>query len=312
MTKKKTPEQKSERPKKTPYAKYTSFRMQPRIKSSEPALAGSFTVLKRSFGLMARSWKSLLGVVLLYGVLNVIFVQSFSTLDIAEVKDGLAELFAGDWSELIGGVSIFAYLIGTATVSVSQAAGVYQFLLLLISSLATIWILRQTFTDKKFRFRDAYYKGMHPLIPFLLVLTAVTLQTIPVLLGTYLYSFAGRGGQLMPIELAVWSFSLLSLATLTLYMLSSSLFALYIACLPDVTPMQALRSARSLVRFRRWTVMRRLLFLPFFILLSGAAIMMPIIIFVTPAAVWVFFVLTMVTIPVAHAYMYSLYRELIK
>ena len=56
------------------------------------------------------------------------------------------------------------------------------------------------------------------------------------------------------------------------------MFALYIVTLPDMTPMKALRSARELVRYRRWTVLRKVLFLPLMLLVVAAIIMVPIII----------------------------------
>ena len=39
--------------------------------------------------------------------------------------------------------------------------------------------------------------------------------------------------------------------------------------------------------------------------------MVPIIIVLTPLAQWVFFLLTMFTLVAIHAYMYTLYRELL-
>jgi hypothetical protein len=94
-------------------------------------------------------------------------------------------------------------------------------------------------------------------------------------------------------------------------MVSSSVFALYIVTLPDVTPMQALRSARELVRHRRWSIARKVLFLPVSLLVIAAAIMIPVILLLTPASEWAFFVLSMFSLAVIHSYMYGLYRELL-
>ncbi len=94
-------------------------------------------------------------------------------------------------------------------------------------------------------------------------------------------------------------------------MISSSIFALYIVTLPDMTPLKALRSARELVKGRRWAVILRLLSLPVILLIVAAIIMVPIIIVLTPVAQWVFFLLTMFTLVAVHAYMYTLYRELL-
>lgn len=75
--------------------------------------------------------------------------------------------------------------------------------------------------------------------------------------------------------------------------------------------MKALRSARELVRYRRWTVLRKILFLPVVLLVAAAVVMVPIIIWLTPLAQWIFFLLTMFALVAVHAYMYNLYRELL-
>jgi K+-sensing histidine kinase KdpD len=81
--------------------------------------------------------------------------------------------------------------------------------------------------------------------------------------------------------------------------------------LPDMTPLKALRSARELVRYRRWTILLRVLFLPVLLLLAAAIIMVPIITLLTPLTKWMIFLLSMIAIAVVHSYMYSLYRELL-
>jgi hypothetical protein len=87
--------------------------------------------------------------------------------------------------------------------------------------------------------------------------------------------------------------------------------ALYIVTLPDMTPMQALKAARALVRYRRWVVLRKVLFLPLALLLIGALIVIPFALYVTPVAPLVFFVLTIIALAVLHSYMYLLYRQLL-
>jgi hypothetical protein len=95
-------------------------------------------------------------------------------------------------------------------------------------------------------------------------------------------------------------------------MVTSSVFALYIVTLPNVTPMAALRSARDLVLHRRWLIMRKVLFLPVALLVIAAIIMVPVIILSPAVAEWLFFGLSMLALAVVHSYMYGLYRELIK
>src|SRR5690606_28518012 len=118
-----------------------------------------------------------------------------------------------------------------------------QMLLLLIASLAIIWALRKTHGDVKVRARDAFYQGMYPLIPFILVLLVIGLQLLPLLLGSSLYSLVTTNGiAVHAIEQTAWLLLFGGLSLLSLYMLSSSLFALYIVTLPNMTPMKALRS----------------------------------------------------------------------
>jgi hypothetical protein len=153
---------------------------------------------------------------------------------------------------------------------------------------------------------------MTPLVPFLLVLVVIGLQLLPLVIGASLYAgVINNGLALYTVEKLAWALLAGLLGLLTLYMISSSIFALYIVTLQDMSPMQALRSARGLVRYRRWTVLRKLLYLPLVLLVAAAIIMLPIILLITPLAPWVFFILTMFSLIAAHAYVYTLYRELL-
>jgi hypothetical protein len=75
--------------------------------------------------------------------------------------------------------------------------------------------------------------------------------------------------------------------------------------------MQALRSARDLVKYRRWAVLSRVVFMPLALLLMIALIVVPLILFAISAVEWVFFFLTMLSLAIVHSYMYSLYRSLL-
>lgn len=94
-------------------------------------------------------------------------------------------------------------------------------------------------------------------------------------------------------------------------MITASVFALYIATLPDMTPLRAYRSARQLVYGRRLLIWRKFLFLPAALLVLAAVIEVPFILFITPLAVWTFFIVGVVALPVVHGYLYSLYREML-
>ena len=173
--------------------------------------------------------------------------------------------------------------------------------------------LRQTFAGAKVSVRDAFYKGLYPLVPFLLVLIVIGIQLFPLGIANFLYGVVITGGlAVTAVEKLLWCVIILLLVIWSFYMVTSSVFALYVVTLPDVRPLQALRSARDLVFCRRWNVMRKFLFLPFALIIICVVIMFPVILFLTPLAQWVFLLLSMASLVVCHAYMYTLYRELLK
>ncbi|MGZ6005492.1 MAG: hypothetical protein ACXWLH_05090 [Candidatus Saccharimonadales bacterium] len=287
---------------------------QPRLKPDKPAkLTGSFRLLARSLRLLGEHWRLFLTIILIYGFLSIILVRGIGGgLDLTNVKASLKGGFSGSFSQLATGAVLFSYLLGSSGSSANPAAGVYQTLLVIIMSLVVIWTLRQVLAGHAVRARDAFYKGTYPLVQFTLVLLVVSSQLLPLLIGSWIYTtvvnngIAGAGFQKI-----IWLGLFIGLAWASLYMITSSIFALYVVTLPDMTPMKALRSARALVKFRRWTVVRKVLFLPLAVLILGALIMIPLILLLTAAAEWIFFLLSMAVLVVVHSYMYNLYRELL-
>ncbi len=254
-----------------------------------------------------------IGITLVYGLLNLVLVRGLAGgTDVGSLKHEFSQVFHGNFSSLTSGLSVFVILVGSAGNGSSQTAGAYQVFLALITSLAIIWALRQVLAGSKLRIRDAYYRGMYPLIPFVLVLVVIAIQLIPLIAGSVLYGLVTADGIAVHFdEVLGWGVLWALLALGSLYMVSSSIFALYIVTLPDMTPRKALRSAREIVRHRRWTVLRKILCLPIMLLVVAAVIMLPIIVWLTPLTQWVFFALTMFALVATHAYMYTLYRELL-
>jgi hypothetical protein len=278
-----------------------------------PRLPSAWRLTRAACITLWRQRKLFIGITLIYGLLNLVLVRGLaSTTDVGSLKHSLNQAFSGDLGSVASSLGVFAVLVGSAGNGSSQTAGAYQLFLGLITSLAVIWALRQVLAGKPPRIRDAYYLGMYPLIPFILVLIIIGLQLLPLLIGSTLYSVVITNGiAVTVIEKLLCAAIFIALALLSLYWLSSSIFALYIVTLPDMAPLKALRSAKDLVRGRRWAVLRKLLFLPVILLVAAAIIMIPIILVVTPAAQWIFFVLTMFGLVAIHAYIYTFYRELL-
>ena len=275
-------------------------------------ITGSFRLFADSVSLFRQHWKIFGGITLVYVVLSVILIGvRGSGLEVDKLRGELDDSFEGGLGEVGLGLTIFS-LVASSSTSSSSEGGAYQSIVLLIISLATVWALRQIMAGQKIGIRDAFYKGMYPLVPVVLVIMVIGLQLIPLLIGSFLFAVAFPGGIAVGfVEQALWAIVIFLLALLSLYMLTSSTFAFYVATLPDMRPLAALRSARKLVRFRRFTVLRKLLFLPLALLIVIAALTLPFI-WIWPAATqWVFLLLSMAGLVFTHTYAYSLYKELL-
>ena len=300
------------RPRRLKSPHYKTLRLSKHI-THPHKLPGAWKLTKQASKLIWQHKKVLIGITILYGLLNLILVRGFSGgTDVSSLKSDLDLVFGGHWAHVSSSLTVYALLVTSAGNTTSSTGGVYQLLLVIIVSLAIIWTFRQVLAGGKARVRDGFYRGLTPLVPFILVLLVIGIQLIPLLIGSSLYSTVINNGiAVYAVEKFLWGLLFFLLALLSLYMISSSVFALYIVTLADMTPLKALRSARELVRFRRWTILRKILFLPLVLLIGSAIVMVPIIAFATPAAQWVFFVLTMFGVVAVHAYMYTLYRELL-
>ncbi len=294
---------------------YKSFRYSKRIRHTKAPVKGAFRLFAGSTRFLFKKWKLFGGIVLVYLILTIVLVKGFGVAsNIGQLRDTVQGLFHGSTAGLATGFTLFSFLLGNANSTSSEVAGAYQSMLLIVISLVLIWALRHTLAEKKVKItiRDAFYKGMGPFVPFLLVLMVIGLQLIPLLVANFLYTTVFEGGLAVgAIEKMLWAVLLSLFVVLSLYMVTSSVFALYIVTLPDVSPLQALRSARNVVRHRRLIIMRKVLFLPLALLILAAAIIVPVIMVSPVTAEWLFFGLSMLALAVAHSYMYHLYRELL-
>ncbi len=248
-----------------------------------------------------------LGVTIVYAILTLLFVGIASNTDITALK----QAFAGN-SSISTGFNVFLNLLGTSSGSSNTASGAYQFILAIIASLAIIWALRQVVSGVKIRIRDAYYRGMYALVPFILILLVIGLQLLPLIIGSAIYAqVMSNGIAVLLFEKILWGILFGFSALISLYLLSSSTFALYIVTLPDMTPVKALRSAHALVKGRRIVLIRKLIFLPLLLFVAAAIIMLPFILWMAFLAQAVFFALGMFVLLIVHGYLFALYRGLI-
>lgn len=273
-------------------------------------LPNSLVILQKSASHIWHYKKLFLGITFVYLVLTILLVKGIgSSLGISEIKSSLEELLQGNSGQLTIGFTLYGLLVGGAGAAAGEAASAYQSMVLILTSLVIIWALRQTYAGKDVGVKESFYKGVYPLVPFILVITVIGLQLVPLAIGSFMLAYSG-------LFVSLWEQILLFgivflLMLLSLYWITSSTFAMYVVSLPDTRPIQSLRAAKDLVRGRRWSVLRKLLFLPFVLLIISALITVPVILFVTPLAEWVFFLLSMLALAFVHSYLYTLYRALL-
>lgn len=274
-------------------------------------LPGSFKLVADSVRLMKKHWRILGGIVAIYLILNIIFVGALS--NIGSAVDQIKQNFEATGGKQLGqAFSGLGTLIGSSGTSGSGSASILQVFLIIVESLVIIWALRQLLAGQNIGVKQAYYSATTPLIPFLLVLGFLFIQLLPLTLGSALIVAVVSSLSTAAVATTVAVAVVMLLGAWSVYMLSGSIFALYIVTLPDMEPRKALRSAKNLVRFRRWAVIRKGLFLPIFLLLTFAAVTIPLILWADWLVAPVFFLMTMLSILFVHTYMYNLYRGLLE
>lgn len=289
-----------------------TWRYSPPVPSYKP-LPKARVLLGKTLGHLWANKKIFGGIVLLYGLLNLVLVRGLGgSSDLTALKSGLDTVLHGFTGALTSSLATYAALLASSGSGNTQTSSIYQGVLFLVCSLAFIWALRQSLAGRIVRVRDSFYRGMYPLVPFVLLFLLMGVQLVPLAAGNGLYSAVVHYGiAVHPWERLLWVAITIVLSLWSLRMVTASIFALYIVTLPGMTPLRAYRSARQLVYGRRLLLWRKLIFLPIVLLVIATLIELPLILLLTPLAVWTFFAISMLALPIVHGYLYNLYREML-
>lgn len=287
-----------------------------RVKTSKPIKIG--TVIKDTYNLIINNKKSIFIISLIYGILYLLFVQALSSpLSATSIKNSF--LNSVNKSSNFGASyhtfnALLTNNISTNSSTASSATNAaYQVVLLIIFSLVFIFLFRNAFNKNKITTKEAFYKSSYPLIPYLLSILIVFIELIPFEIGLALYSVVVLGKNLTSgLENGFFLLIFIALTILSLYFVAVSLIATYVVTLEDMTPINALRSAKDVIKGRRLSVIVAILTLPILMIVLATVILIPAILVLPSVASWLYIVLFILALPLFHAYMYSLYREIIK
>jgi hypothetical protein len=281
-----------------------------RLKPETPPkkLTGAFRLFSDSMSLLRQHWRLFSGITLVYLILSLLLVGGLGEHNVTELK----ETFTEELGQTSASIAVFSLLLGTAGRATTESGAAYQTIVVILVSLATVWSLRQVLAGERVGIRDAFYKGMYPLVPFVLVLLFLCVLLLPAIIGGFILSIVFGGGLAVSLaEMVLWAVVIFLLTLASLYLLSTYVFAIYIVTLPDVRPVAAIKTARKLAVYQRWAIIRKLLFLPFALVILGAVTMLPLIALAPAAVQAVFLLLSMIALIFTHTYAYSLYKELL-
>jgi len=291
---------------------YKSFRLHKSVKRPDLALPSWFAITKKAFKLLRANRKQVVMFLVVYGLLYLVFVRGIvSPVDIDAVKEEVRTVTGGG-SSVTTNVTVMSLLFESAFSAGTGVAGLYQTVFILTSSLALIWLFRQQQSGAIVSLKDAYYRGMYPLVPFVLVFMVLVFQALPAVIGNFLFSTVITGGlAVTAFEQLIWILFLITTLLLSFYMISSSVIALFIVTLPEMTPTLALRKAKGLVTFRRAHVLIRVVALMIVVGIMYIGFVLPSIFISTTLAQFALFFWTVAIVPFSVAYLFVLYRELL-
>lgn len=267
--------------------------------------------LRRSSAIVQRHWKPLLINTGIYGVLYFLFVRVLTAVNIDELQNAVELVFGDGESSFTTQVLTVGTLFGESANFNSQT-GLLFAIVTIISSLAMIWLLRKIWGQRKVSVKEAFYQGMYPLIPFSLVLLFMIVQLIPFSIAAFIFQTAFNNGLTVTLIEKIFFVSVFATGSIiSAYFLIGSIIGLYAVTVPGVTPSQARKSAKRVLRGRRFLVLKQVLL---FMILSGFVGTAPmlLVVWVLPqVAVIAAAVMIVLGLPWFNLYFYGLYRDLL-
>lgn len=250
--------------------------------------------------------------------------DTYSSLS-AALKETGGQLFSGDWGAVNQAGILFISIASLgAGAQATEAQQIFSVLIFLLMWLTTVWLLRHFLAGKKVTLRDGLYNAGAPLFAMAVLAVVIVIQLLPVAIAFIAYSAAAASGLLAggAVAMLFWVGAAL-LVILSLYWVTSSLFAMIIITLPGTRPFDAIKAAGDIMIGRRIKILLRWVWMALMLTLFWAVIMIPIILLdmwsksTWPAIQWVPIVpmsivcMAAVTTVWSSAYVYLLYRKVV-
>ena len=230
-----------------------------------------------------RQKKIFIPLMIIYIVLYAILVGLGSQDTYSQLTSSLqqvgGDLFGGNMGALSqSGLTLLALATSGINTDATDAQQIFGVLLAIMAWLTTVWLLRNILAGHKVKMRDGLYNAGAPLIATVIIVMVIAVQLVPVALAAVGYSAASSSGLLNGgVEAMVFWAAAALLVLLSLYWVTSTLFALVIVTLPGMYPYRALRASGDIVLGRRVRILLRWLWMLLCVVLFWALIMIPVI-----------------------------------
>ena len=291
--------------------KYRSFHLQKKIKPEPRFIPGVLQLLKFSLKFLWSNKRILLTIMAIHAIAYYMFAKGPQTINIETIQNSVRETFGAQSTGLSANIATVGGVLGL-TGGGSQNNAVAVTVMMFGVSLVYVWAIRKITAGESFKARDAFYQGLGPIIPVLMVLILISIQLIPFAAASFVYTSArtsglfATGAEDMGVFIVAALFALLSF-----YLMTSTVIALYVATLPGMRPLGALRAAKKLVQFQRLAVFKRIIGLPIVLGLVYLLVLFILVRFMPSKALFFAEVFQIIILPLVHIYLYKLYRALI-
>ena len=238
-----------------------------------------------AFKMFFKFWKIFLPLLLIFVGLYIFLIGAMSENTLADVKANVEQTNKDVADGKIGtvgkaGLTLLGIISTGGLTTMNDAQIVIAVLLFTIIWLVTIYLARHLLAGhQEIKMRDGFYSALSPLVSTLVVGLIIFLEAIPIMITVIIFQVALTTEFLSTPFYALLFFMFAALMiTLSLYLLSSSFFAIIVVSAPGLYPLTAVRMAKNLIMGRRLRFLIRVFYLVIIVALLYLLLLMPAII----------------------------------
>ena len=238
-----------------------------------------------AFKMFFKFWKIFLPLLLIFVGLYIFLIGAMSENTLADVKANVEQTNKDVADGKIGtvgkaGLTLLGIISTGGLTTMNDAQVVIAVLLFTIIWLVTIYLARHLLAGhQEIKMRDGFYSALSPLVSTLVVGLNIFLEAVPIMLTIIVFQVALTTEFLSTPFYALLFFMFAALMiTLSLYLLSSSFFAIIVVSAPGLYPLTAVRMAKNLIMGRRLRFLIRVFYLVIIVALLYLLLLMPAII----------------------------------